>query len=67
MDLVILFMNRNVVLKIVKNSDLNIENVMFLKWNFVFPILILNVSVKEHWESRNQGSTLHEGMIFFHF
>ena len=31
MDLVILFMNRNVVLKIVKNSDLNIENVMFLK------------------------------------
>ena len=36
MDLVILFMNRNVVLKIVKNSDLNIENVMFLKWNFDF-------------------------------
>ena len=28
-----------------KNFDLNIENALFLKWNFVFPILILNVSV----------------------
>ena len=36
-------MNRIIDFKILKNFDLNIENVLFLNWNFVFPIFIPNI------------------------
>ena len=35
----------NIVLKIMKNFDLNIENVLFLNWNFVFTIMIYNIDI----------------------
>ena len=46
LDLVDFSITRNSVLKIMKNFDLNIENVLFIKWNFVFTIMIYNI-VKE--------------------
>ena len=33
----------NSVLKIMQNFDLNIENVLFLNWHFVFTIMIYNI------------------------
>ena len=36
-------MTRKSVLKIMKNFDLNIENVLFLNWNLVFTIMIYNI------------------------
>ena len=36
------FKTRDIVLKISKNIQLNIGNVL-LKWNHVFPILIYNI------------------------
>ena len=37
------FISRNNVLRITKNFDLNIENVFFLNWNFVFTFMIYNI------------------------
>ena len=42
MDYVIFFKTRDIVLKISKNIQLNIGNVL-LNWNHVFPILIYNI------------------------
>ena len=46
----------NSILKIMKNFDLNIENVLFLNWNFVFTIMIYNILMNfanfnsENWQ-----------------
>ena len=42
------FIKRNSVLKIMRNFDSNIENVLFVNCNFVFTIMINNI-VKELW------------------
>ena len=43
LDLVFFLIKRNSVLKIMRNFDLSIENVLFLNWNFVFTIMINNI------------------------
>ena len=43
LELVVYLITRNSVLKTKKNLDLNIENLLFLNWNFVFTIMIYNI------------------------
>ena len=40
------FITRNAVLKIMKNFDLKMENVLFLNWNFVFTVMIYHILKK---------------------
>ena len=52
----------NIVLKIMKNFDLNIEHVLFLNWNFVFTIMIYNIFNKiclfEFWKFARGGGVV---------